>query len=113
MFNSRLRRLGRFSSSSSFMCQWINQLVLRCFEHLDGLLARHAGEVIQKLIQTNAVFQMIEHSLHWHARALEDGRAAEGLWVDGDQVIHKSSFAVTWTSLLGSERRPNVLSISN
>jgi hypothetical protein len=42
-----------------------------------GLLASHAGEPCDKIVESGAVFQILEECLHWNACPLENPGAAD------------------------------------
>ena len=50
-------------------------------EHLNRLLARNRGEVVQELRERMPTLQVVEQSFHGHARAAEHGGSTQDLGV--------------------------------
>ena len=66
------------------MCRY---LVERQFEICLGLLARHGRKTIEKSVQRLAGLQVVYQRLNRYARAFENERAANDVWVSGNDLF--------------------------
>ncbi len=64
-----------------------NQQFLRLLERSHSLRVRHRGEVIQKVAQGMAAFDVVDQSLQRNASPNEDRRSTEDLGIDMDNII--------------------------
>ena len=67
--------------------------LLSAFQNLTDQITTYRRKALQEFFHRVIVFQVFEESLHGHARAFEDRRAAENFRVDCDEVtgIHSRS----------------------
>lgn len=54
------------------------------FEGLEGELAADGGELLEKLVEGVAAFEIVDEVFERHARAPEAGRSAEDFGIDCD-----------------------------
>ena len=81
--SAAIRSYGRFSSSSTRTCQ---QALARELKGRDGLFASNRRELLEKLVQGIAGFEVVEKRLHWDASANEHRRSTQNLEV----AVHNS-----------------------
>lgn len=84
---SRAKSMGIDSSSRTRTGHYLVACELK---RGDGLFAAHRRELMQKLVETIASFEIIEERLHGHARAHEHRRAAEAFRVAMYDVLGES-----------------------
>lgn len=66
------------------------------FQNIHRHAAGNRRETLQKFVEGVVAFEVVEEGLHRNTRALEHGRAAENLRVNGDEVgrIHAATIAI-------------------
>src|ERR1041384_1518772 len=90
--NSRFSLRGTHSSSSTFILSRQERL-FHLLKHLDGVRSADRRKIVKKFVQTIARFQIIEQSLHRHARPRKHRRTPKHIVPTIDQSIvrHKLS----------------------